>query len=296
MLRMLSKLLPMWLKKSFYLKKPPRLLYLPVHNVAIMTFGKSGGTSIHRWYFEMISFDQMEKSFVVLAKSQGLIFATLYHILNVRKHFYSNVDDEFRVFVRFFRKFANSTVSHKHKDVKIITITRHPYQRTVSAFLEKLCTNEKRQSFVQDLLQFIQKSTGKDRDQINFLDYIEALHGLRNEICSLNGHWAGQACATRFFRSEQIVNVDIDNLASGLTQLGFNQSEVSMLSKRNKQPVGEMNGLNTEDCLNLSVSELKNIRTSTGFFPRKEKFLTDKVKNRIRMIYSSDFEIFDYAP
>jgi hypothetical protein len=274
------------LKEKYYEKSRPRPFFFSDYNVVLLTNGKCGGTSVHRWFFHI---EHKEINFSLKSiRRMGLLFLILYRVLGWKKYHKSPKNHEFRKFVKYYRFFSKKV---DYKNIKkAIIITRNPYDRIISSFLEKLCTGESSQNFCQDIISIIVNNNNIHLDEITFMHFLQAI-SLRDKLCSLNGHWAPQICIVKKL-GLSIDPIKLEDFKNELTKKKYYNLAGVNLPTYNSQFKCASPFFN--DASNMPISKIKEYREKYNSFPEYEDFLTLEAKKLIETIYGPDFNEFKY--
>lgn len=92
------------------MKERPKIrpLVLPEKKLFLLTNGKCGGTSLHRWLFTLLDKPLMSRGFFNLAKNFSIEFAFKFSFIKIfrREVYISDKDEDFRRFISFYRSWV----------------------------------------------------------------------------------------------------------------------------------------------------------------------------------------------
>lgn len=257
----------------------------------IFTNSKCAGTTIKSWFIGSLNLDEALRNPFQSIKHLGLKFTTSWIRKAGRLHSRETIQNNNELLRWFTIRYRRTThhllgESLQSPDWTRIAVIRNPYDRVISGYIDKFCTDEKDRKFVQEVIQTIHNGSSGPVSFEQFLDYLET-----TDNDTVNRHWRRQSYILDDVTVDKFI--DIKNLAAGFSELeekfGIN-AEVNFKSKR------QSNSYKKETDSNYYGStdneKLAAYREANGSFPPKSAFLTDENKRRISKIYKKDFDLF----
>jgi hypothetical protein len=278
------------MKKTKFKVRP---MVLPEKKLFLLTNGKCGGTSLHRWFFMLLDEPLMSRGFYDLTKNFSLQFALkMMYIKRFKSEIInSNKDSDFRKFISLYR----STVCEKWlpkmhgNEFKKIWVVRDPVERCLSAYLDKFVGMDVSKKFVKDVIDFF-----PGQDGISFNQFIEYLELEDNDKC--NGHWRRQSYIAdhvggdiKIIRLENFDD-DVGNVLPKSSFLNF----PSLPSRNVNEKFSDFAHL-TRPAFKVDNNELIIFKRENGVLPPKSSFLEPGLVERIKKIYERDYELLPYT-
>lgn len=268
-----------------------RPLVLPEKKIILLTNGKCGGTSLHRWFFMLLDEPLDRKSFSDIAKSFSLEFALKYKFIKFFKGdlFTSNNDSDFRSFVSLYRDTVCekwiSTVENE-EFLKIIVV-RDPVKRCLSGYIDKFCGEDSSGQYVQDVIKKFPGQKG-----ISFRQFVEYLESEEND--RVNGHWRRQSFVLDHVDAKfELVRLeDFDEEIRGVfpNRFGF----IPKLPYRNTGEALEEREIVGFPAFDITSDRLIQEKKEGNTFPSKSSFLNTDLVRRIKRIYIKDYKVLPY--
>ena len=212
-------------------------------------------------------------------------YALAYKALRLRHYWESPHDDLFRRHVRHFRSFNAfhaQAIWRSPNDYQHILVIRNPYDRLRSAYLDKLCGQDRDKRYVRSISRSTQYPGG-----LSFRSFIDAIEETWKSKRPLNGHWRPQADCLQLGPNYFHV-LKLENINQKLTELlGVG---IQVPEKRNQS--ARINGA-TPLAKQSYIGDVSafNIRQilDQGKVIKNENLYDEQIVKKIRKIYKSDF-------
>lgn len=268
----------------------PLPLINPIKKYALYTNAKCGGTTIKAWFLSNLELEKYSPKEV--AEIFGIKFFVKFYIGQyrgvARRKEISN--ELLRRFINGYRrevskKLLKDSLSGEYRNV---LITRNPYHRVVSAYLDKFCGEDKDKTWVQEVVL-----KAGDKGDFTFLDFLSYLENEKEE-CQ-NPHWRRQTFIVDDIGIDYYVKLeDIFNDMSTISDVvGGRDFELLQTKRQNTEYDKEMlwEGYSPDQMSQKDIAELSK---ELGCYPRYNLFLTEETIVRIYNIYLKDFERLPY--
>lgn len=267
-----------------------RPLVLPEKKLLLLTNGKCGGTSLHRWFFSLLDEPFERRRFRDLERNFSLRFAlTVFGLKATRmRAFNLEVDDNLRKFVEIYRRAMCQDWEAKIKkdDYLKILVVRNPVQRLLSAYLDKFCGSDRISDYVVEVTR-----QGGLNGQISFRQFVSYLETVPNDDC--NGHWRRQTFVLeRVQYPVSLIRLEyfIDDMST-LQSLGH-IPKLPRKNSRMKNAGRYSSSTPPADIMNLTLADL--IKRGKCL-PRESDFLEPELIDRIKRVYSKDYDRLPYV-
>ncbi|WP_082897152.1 sulfotransferase family 2 domain-containing protein [Thalassotalea crassostreae] len=173
-----------------------------------------------------------------------------------------------------------------------ILVVREPYSRLVSAFVDKFCTEEIKQKWVQHVIKSVRQEDGCEQPSITFRQFVDYLSTV--EVSQLNRHWRPQSHTVQGIDLDIVI--DLKYLAQGLKYLeskfNFDSSIDNTQRRQHHQYVNVDESTDWSDTKNIDIMQYKN---KNGYFPDKELFYDDEIRKKVKLFYAEDFKLCEKA-
>lgn len=273
------------------MKKPVPLVD-PVRKFALYTNGKCGGTSVKEWFLKNIDFFSLYKKPFFTILNFNLIF---YLVLVLRfsrfRAINSSINNkEIRKAIDFYRKyFSTKKANDKKEKFKVILVTRNPYERVVSAFVDKFCGEDMNTKMVNEVIS--KKRRGEEFSFHDFLNYLISEPEERQDP-----HWRRQTYVVDNINIDFFVR--LESIKEDLTSLSWlvGDENLYLLNKKRQSNNYRRNlEWSKYDVAELSQKDIIRIASKIGSFPDYSDFLEKvEIRDKVEVIYSKDFEVLPY--
>lgn len=277
----------------------------PVRRFILFTNPKCGGTTLKAWFFHNLDLTNLHRRPARLLWSYGPGFFVRHlrrgrpRALKVSAAVDALGNSEayklaLRDYLNFYRRAFCSRVmeSDKSEEYFRICVVRNPYDRIVSAYLDKFCSEGRygrEAPYVQNMLRDL------GRSDLTFRQFLAYLRSADEEVQAI--HWRRQTYLLEGQRVDAFVRLEAlhDEMARhagivGAEHLPILQEKLqaTCTGREDEVPAGDMT-----DVPNLEIAAQ---RLATGLFPPRSSFLTPETRRQIREIYALDFARLPYDP
>jgi hypothetical protein len=272
----------------------------PVHEFALFTNAKCGGTSLKPWFFANLGLPQLDHRPIALMATFGPRYA-LQHLRLGRRllaavESAAQSDAAYRIALQrlggFYRQAYGGPVMRSSRAAGFfrICVTRDPYARVVSAYLDKFCGDSRGNRWAMAVVDRAGRDGGITFDQ--FLGYLETT---ADDEC--NPHWRRQTYNLEGHRIDAFVRLEqLESEMSALADI-VGAEHLSMLGRRLKQGAAVKDAkADVTDLTEVHSMTIAAGREAAGGLPDPACFLTTRAKERIRAIYAADFDRLPYTP
>jgi len=267
----------------------------------LFTNAKCGGTILKSWFLGTLDLEENYSNFTSASKHFGLKF-----VLNWYRHYFkfingSKILKEDKYLRRFIKDYRTALkdflpdVLDKSDWFKFMVV-RNPYDRLVSAFVDKFCGRDLHKKFVQRVLREADYQDADGNLEMSFAQFVDYLS--RQDIDSVNPHWRRQSCIIEYVKLDRII--DLKQLSKDLPEI---EKQLGLTSNLNLQSRRQSN-IYTNDSFkdlkfagNISNTQLIEYHKRTNSFPSKGLFYNDELRSKVQKIYQADFDQlpFDYS-
>lgn len=278
-----------------HLDVDPTPLVDPVRRFVLFTNAKCGGTTLKSWFFANLDLPGLERRPIRLLSAFGPRYAVK-HVRGGRK-ITPRGDDlrdvgKVRRMTNWYRRAycAPALRAGATDGFYTIAAVRHPEDRVVSGYVDKICGEDRHQPWVQAVV-----AAGGTNGAISFdafLDYLEAV-----DDAACNPHWRRQSYV---FEGRAIdAWVRLEALEADIRKLGprVGDAHFGVFARKlqsNPYDPAAVAAAEAAAMPSRPSTEVMAWRAEHGAFPPKEAFLTDATRARIRRIYAKDFAVLPY--
>lgn len=267
--------------KQFLHKKPQLCRYFigRKNKIILLTNGKCGGTSLHRWFFEVEGYGNIKSS-----KYYPYLIKKIVMHSKVQALYNSPKDSDFRLFVRIYRRFIFPylRITTKLSDYKKVIVVRDPYERLVSGFIDKFCKEDRNKNFVIDIVEKVRKDKVTDKG-ITFREFVGFICSSNNN--ELNGHWRSQSFILSLFKNN-IFPIELKRFDEKITQVDAAFKYSIPLQKRNKREEDKAKVYQcTIDVCSSKLHGNKSLLIADNFYD-------EDLKLKVMEFYKSDYKLF----
>ncbi|SNS19413.1 sulfotransferase family 2 domain-containing protein [Tropicimonas sediminicola] len=269
----------------------PLPLIDPERKLVLITNAKCGGTSLKDGFFKMLDLPVSPLKALSLARRLSPGFAWDFHIGTGARRYRSlaagQAVGEFTGF--YVRRISRPLLdAARGPDWRKIAVVRDPFARSVSAFLEKFCTDNRNRPWVAE----VTAAAGHD-GTITYRQFVHYLATTDNS--TVNRHWRRQTYVIDFFGEVEMVR--LEHLAEDIAALDPPlPAALQEPPARNVSPYAAgapwvESGTAAADIDNVTLLELRARREPT---PRPEDFLAPELRDSLQRVYARDFERLPY--
>ena len=280
------------------LKSPKPLINLE-NKFILFTNAKCGGTTLKSWFLDSLDLEETFSNTSQALKNFGFVFVFKwykYRFLNhdLEKIKFSNA--YLRKFIRIYRRRTLSKIKQHINDRSFvkIAVVRNPYERLVSGYVDKFCGEDLNRDWVQSVITEIDSQDSSGNQQITFAQFVNYLHG--HNLIDVNSHWRHQTYILQGVELDEVIYLkDMSARLPELSKtLGF-ESNINFNKKRQSNSYSNDSSIEElTEVYNISNNELIKFKSEHGFFPGKDTFYNDEIRQKVRTIYKEDFEAFSF--
>lgn len=281
----------------------PMPLVDPVRRFILFTNPKCGGTTLKAWFFYNLDLRNLHRRPARLAWSYGPRFFSG-HLRRGRSlalevpgigGFSGNSEDHkaaLRHFTHFYRAaFCLREMRSRRSDGYFrICVVRNPYDRIVSAYLDKLCSEGRfgrEAPYVQRMLSDL------GRSELTFREFLAFLRTVDEEQCAI--HWRRQTFLLEGQRIDAFVRLEAlhEEMARHAHIVGAEHLDI-LKKKMQATRTARCDAAAAPDLTDMPNLQIAAERRANGRFPSRASFLTPETRKQIREIYALDFERLPY--
>ncbi|MBP7242588.1 sulfotransferase family 2 domain-containing protein [Amaricoccus sp.] len=267
----------------------------PVRRFVLFTNAKCGGATLKSWFFANLDIPRLEQRPVAFLRAFGPAYAWR-HLRRGRKITPRGAGlldvAKVRRMTNFYRKaFSAPAMEAGVGDCFKFAVVRHPEDRVVSSFIDKVCGADRNARWVKDML--VRAGHGDAISFDGFLDYLETA-----DETTVDPHWRRQSYILEGHRMDAWVR--LEHLAEDFAHIGprVGAAHLDVFSRRlqsNAYDPASMEAALAADMPSMSSRDVIAWAERHGAFPPKEAFLTDATRSRIRRIFAKDFDLLPYG-
>lgn len=272
----------------------PYPLINPEKKFILFTNAKCGGTLLKSWFLHSINLENIFSNPVnaLLNFKFKFVFDWFLHynkFINGKQVIGS--DKYLRQFVKDYRVMTEKlyTSSIYSPEWHRYAVVRDPYNRLVSAFVDKFCGADLKKKWVQKVITEVNSTDQHGNLQISFRQFVDYLEN--QDIDSVNPHWRRQTFVLENIKFDKII--DLKHLAAGLAELELKHGlahKINFANRRQSNIYSKEKFQNMTFVGDLSNRQIINYMDKSGYYPAKGLFYDEQLKKSVRKIYHSDFE------
>lgn len=284
---------------SGYQLRQPYPLINSEKKFILFTNAKCGGTTLKSWFLDSLNLENTFSNTSQALKNFGFVFLFKwykYRFLNhdLEKIKFSNA--YLRKFIKIYRRrtlseikrYVNDSTFHK------VAVVRNPFDRLVSGYVDKFCGEDINRSWVQAVIKEIDSKDENGYPQITFAQFVDYLH--RNNLMDVNSHWRHQTFVLQGVQLDEVIHLkDMSAKLPELSKkLGF-ETNIDFSQRRQSNSYSK-DAITKElsEVYHISNNELIKFKSEHGYFPGKNAFYNDEIRQKVRTIYKDDFETFSF--
>ena len=277
----------------------------PVHRFILFTNPKCGGTTLKAWFFDNLGLGSLHRRpahllwvygprFFVRYWQYGRPLAVKVPCSSGTSEYTDDYKAALRNFIKFYRRAFCARVmrSSGSADYFRICVVRNPYDRVVSGYLDKFCSEGRygrEAPYVQRMLCEL------GRSQLTFRQFLAYLRSVDEDVCA--SHWRRQTYILEGQRVDAFVRLEAlhDEMARHAQVVGTKHLPLLHM-KLQATRIGTDHGTSVLDMTDVPSLQIAAQRRSSGSFPPRASFLTPEMREQIREIYALDFKRLPYDP
>jgi hypothetical protein len=262
---------------------------------------KCGGTSLKSWFLGTLDVENTFSTFNAAVSNFGLRF-----VINWYRHWYRHSfeicngkqilanDRYLRHFITVYRESTRKMLPDivSSPDWYRFAVVRNPYDRLVSAFVDKFCGRGLSQQWVQQVIRDVNCHDGDGKPSISFTQFVDYLES--QDMDQTNRHWRPQSCVLEGVKLDRIV--DLDQLGSALPEIEqhLGLPAINLRSPRQSNAYEGDAFAELTFAGDLSNNRLMEYHEKTGAFPSKELFYNDVLRSQVHELYRADFGLHPF--
>lgn len=276
-----------------YVDVVPTPLVDPLRRFVLFTNAKCGGTTLKSWFFANLDLPALERRPLRFLRAFGAAYAWR-HLRGGKatpRAASLSDEDQVRRLTNFYRAaFCRPALAAGVEDHFKLAVVRHPEDRVVSAYVDKICGDDRHEPWVRAVVE-----AGGAHGEISFnafLDYLETVDEAR-----CDPHWRRQSYVFEGHRIDAWVR--LERLEEDFRKVGprVGADHIDVFRRKlqsNRYDPALAAAAAAADMPSRGSSEIIAWRERHGAFPPKEAFLTEATRARIRRIYARDFAMLPY--
>jgi hypothetical protein len=264
----------------------------------LYTNGKCGGTVLKSWFLGTLELEKTFHNLVTAIDNYGLFFVLNWYtkffglhdstiILNNEKHI--------RFFIDCYRRSTKKILHGLQKDPNYFkfAIVRDPYDRIVSAYVDKFCGDDLFKPWVQVVISIVNKGSDEKND-INFTQFVDYPISTNNDI--VNPHWRRQSFIMLDVKIDKFINLNtVKKDLFEISELLKVKNNVKSGAPNQSQAYGVIDKpIESLFVGDRSNNELIKEKDKAGLFPAKEQFYNTELKEKVQEVYKEDFVRFSF--
>jgi hypothetical protein len=285
----------------------------------LFTNGKCGGTSLKSWFVASLDLGTALDGVLATVKTYGVTRALewflpvrefpgslpirifdalkeLHPTLRVRDDLAIRKSDKYlRRFIEVHRRATTEELDAylNRPDWYQFAVVRNPLDRLVSGYVDKFCKGDANEAFVKDVVDSVDKRRPDSLGTLTFSEFVD--HLASSDITRVDPHWRPQSQILDGVRIDKFIK--LEELASELVPLSERFGVVPQaIETRHRQSNSYANNIDASPLpvFGLTNIELREYKRVHGAFPRHTNFYDDVLRDKVREIYRSDFELLTF--
>ena len=266
----------------------------------LFTNAKCGGTLLKSWFIGTLDIENTFSNFLKAVRHYGLGFS-----LNWYRHYFSfingakiiNEDKYLRRFISDYRKSTQSVLPKviDHPGWFHFAVVRNPYDRLVSAYVDKFCGSDLHKNWVQKVISEVNAFDAQGEPAITFSQFVDYL--ANQNIDEVNPHWRRQSFILENVQFHQIINLkDLPTALSQInTKLGLG-TRIDLQVRRQSNTYKDELFNEFSFVGNWPNTQIVQHHQKTSNYPSKNLFYNDELRQKVQDIYQTDFELLSACP
>lgn len=280
-------------------ERTPLPMVNPMRRFALFTNAKCAGTTMKAWFVNSLDLEATGRHFAAMASAFGLRFAIAWRRRggDLRRRPLSQIlqnDEVLRAFVEFYRREYSRRVLGRLDGPEWlrVAVVRNPYDRLVSAFVDKFCADDRSLPWVQRVIAVAQKH-GAEPGVLTFADFVDYLLRVDDDRC--NAHWRRQTYILDRFAIDRFLKAETlrADLAELERHLGMPATQGALPRRQANHYAAGRDG-EPRFCGDWTNLRLIRFREETGAFPPKTSFFDRDLREKVGQVYRRDFERLPY--
>lgn len=266
----------------------------------LFTNAKCGGTTLKLWFLDSLNFDETFSSPLRAIKNYGLLFViNWYNRYGFLNHNVTKIKPSnflVRKFIKLYRlqNLKNVVKFIDDPSFKKIAVVRNPHDRLVSAYVDKFCGEDLNTSWVQSVIKAVNCKDDEGNYQLTFYQFVNYL--ANNDLTTVNAHWRHQSYIMSGIDFDSVIHLkELSVKLPELTKELQVKTTVAFVKRRQSNKYSKKeNKAVIPQVYNVPNTKIIEFKKLNGYFPSKNEFYTDELKQKVKNIYKDDFDLFDF--
>ncbi len=250
----------------------------------LFTNAKCGGTVLKSWFLKTLNLENNFSSFF-----HALTHFRFSFVLGWYLHYYKfidgtqiiNNDKYLRKFIAHHRDATQGVLPDIIDDPSWFkfAVVRNPYDRLVSAFVDKFCREGLDTPKSQKILMAVNSTENKGNLQITFSQFVEYLE--TQNIDTVDRHWRRQSYVMDGIELDRII--DLKEIATALPELEKQfriKTNFDFDIRRQSNNYDQKKDERVSFAGDMANTELMRQHVETNTFPKKSTFYNDELKRK----------------
>jgi hypothetical protein len=268
------------------------------HKFILYTNCKCGGTLLKSWFLGTLELDKTFHNLPAAISNYGLFFVLHWYTKFFGQHDAAKIlsDEKYiRFFIDCYRHATKKSLPNLQANAEYFkfAVIRDPYSRIVSAYVDKFCGEDLNKSWVQEVISSISANNNGDTG-ISFSQFI--YYNLYNNNDFVNRHWRRQNYVMSDIKIDKFIS--LESINSGLTEVSNRLNVMNISNQSVPNQAQRYGSISREKELefvgDISNRELMLRKNEIGYFPSKEQFYNDELRDKVKQIYREDFVRFSF--
>ena len=265
----------------------------------LFTNAKCGGTTLKSWFVDSLELENTFSDTFQAINNYGFYFVFKWYKFRFANHELEKIkfyNPYLRRFVKIYRKATYNKIKKHLRDSDFlkVAVTRNPYHRLVSGFVDKFCGKDLHRPWVQEVIKQANTMDAEGNYSISFSQFVDYLYA--RDLRDVNGHWRNQTYILNGIELDEII--DLSDMSSKLPELSKSlgiDTNIVFDKRRQSNSYKKSKSIhNPEAVYDISNKELIKFKEEYGFFPDKDAFYNENIRQKVREIYKHDFEMLNY--